>query len=133
MNTSHKKLLKENYEKACNAYVGMLAEMWEWDTKSYGYWVGDEVDGIYSYGEFVFIDMQDIIFCVENNINASEYEEWQEYCLFANEYKQNVPNLKAWHKGCPRLSKDAQKHLVSLKERFDKAIKDYKDNTTINY
>lgn len=133
MNTSHKKLLKENYEKACNAYVGMLAEMWEWDTKSYGYWVGDEVGGIYSYGEFVFIDMQDIIFCVENNINASEYEEWQEYCLFANEYNQNVPNLKAWHNGCPRLSKDAQKHLISLKERLDKAIQEYKENTTQSF
>lgn len=133
MNKAHKKLLKENYEKACNAYIGMLAEMWGWDAKSYGYWVGDEVGGIYSYGECTFIDMEDIIFCVDNDVEKEEYSEWQEYCLFAHEYKQTMPNFKSWHNGCPRLSKDAQKHLTSLKERLDKTIQEYKENTTQSF
>lgn len=136
-NDAVKRHIKEQFETACNAYLLELHNMWDLDhdltPKGYGYWVGDEVGGIYSYGEFVFIDMQDIIFCVENDINASEYNEWQEYCLFANEYNQNVPNLKAWHNGCPRLSKDAQKHLISLKERLDKTIQEYKENTTQSF
>ena len=129
MNKAHKKLLKENYENACNAYIGMLVEMWDWDAKSYGYWVGDEVGGTYSYGECTFINMEDIIFCVDNDVEKEEYSEWQEYCMFAHEYKQTMPNFKSWHKGCPRLSKDAQKHLTSLKERFEKTIQEYKENT----
>ena len=133
MNKAHKELLKKNYEDACNSYLKALADAWEWDVDSYGFWIADCVGETFSYGDNIFIDMQDIIFCVENDVKEYEYEEWQEYCLFAHEYNQNIPNFKSWHKGCPRLSKEEQKHLVSLKETFDKAIKDYIDNTTINY
>ena len=133
MNKAHKETLKKNYEDACNSYLKALADAWEWDVDSYGFWIADCVGETFSYGDNMFIDMQDIIFCVENDVKEDEYDEWQEYCLFAHEYNQNVPNFKAWHKGCPRLSKEEQKHLVSLKEAFDKAIKDYKNNTTINY
>lgn len=128
-----KELLKKNYKDACNAYLRALADAWGWDLESYGFWIADCVGETYSYGDCTFIDMEDIIFCVENDIKQNEYMEWQDYCLFANEFNQNIPNLKAWHNGCPRLSKDAQKHLKSMKERFEKIINEYKDNTIQAY
>ena len=128
-----KELLKKNYKDACNAYLRTLADAWEWDLESYGFWIADCVGETYSYGDCMFINMEDIIFCVENDIKQNEYVEWQDYCLFANEFNQNIPNLKAWHNGCPRLSKDAQKHLISLKERLDKTIQEYKENTTQSF
>ena len=128
MNKAQKELLKSNYEDACNSYLKALADAWGWDTDSYGFWIGGCVGETYSYGDDTFINMQDIIICVENDVKQEEYDEWQDYCLFAHEFNQNVPNFDAWHRGCPRLSKDAQKHLIALKERLDKAINDYKEN-----
>ena len=46
MNRAHIKLLKENYEKACNDYVRALLTLWGVDCKL-GYWIGDEAGGVY--------------------------------------------------------------------------------------
>ena len=80
MNKSHIKLLKENYEKACNDYVQALLSLWDLDG-FYGYWIGEEAGGVYDYGDGIFtIGMQDIVYCVENGVTEKEYEELLEYC-----------------------------------------------------
>ena len=129
MSKPDKELLKSNYEDACNSYLKALADAWEWDVDSYGFWIADCVGETFSYGDNMFIDMQDIIFCVENDVKEGEYDEWQEYCLFANEYNQNIPNFKAWHKGCPRLTNEEQERLIKLKKDFEDTIKEYKNKT----
>ena len=45
----------------------------------YGYWIGDEVGGVYDYGDGMFtINMDDIIYCVAD-VTREQYIEWQEY------------------------------------------------------
>ena len=102
MNKAHIRLLKENYEKACNDYVAALLTLWDLDGY-YGYWIGEEVGGVYDYGDGMYtINVQDIVYCVENGVTEEEYEEMLEYCVKCHEYNLPTMNLNAWHKGAPR-------------------------------
>lgn len=101
MNKAHIKLLKENYENACNDYVRALLTLWGVDYKL-GYWIGDEVGGVYDCDGWVFLNMQDIVYCVENNITSKEVSEWQDYYVKCHDYNLPAMNLNAWHKGAPR-------------------------------
>ena len=127
MNKAHIKLLKENYEKACNEYVAALLTLWDLDGY-YGSWIGEDVGGVYDYGDGMFtIGMQDIVYCVENCVTEQEYEEMLEYCCKCAEYNLPTMNLNAWHKGAPRH--DFTK-LDALKKDLNDAIEEYKNNTT---
>ena len=124
MNKAHIKLLKENYEKACNDYVAALLTLWDLDGY-YGCWIGEEVGGVYDYGDGIFtIGMQDIVYCVENGVTSEEYEQWQEYGIKCAEYNLPILNLNAWHKGAPRH--DFTK-LDALKKDLDDAIDNEKN------
>jgi hypothetical protein len=124
MNKAHKELLKKNYEKACNDYVAALLALWELDSY-YGFWISDEVGGVYDYGDGIFtIGMQDIVYCVENGVTEREYEEMLEYCVKCSEYNLPMINLNAWHNGTPRH--DFTK-LDALKKDLDNAIENEKN------
>ena len=124
MNKAHIKLLKENYEKACNDYVRALLNLWDLDGR-YGYFIGDEVGGVYDYGDGIFtIGMQDIVYCVENGVTKQEYEEMLEYCCKCVEYNLPTMNINAWHKGAPRH--DFTK-LDAAKKALDEAIDNEKN------
>lgn len=123
-----KRNLKEKFEEVCNGYLLELANMWELDCKTYGFWVGDEVGGVYSYGDTgLFINMEDIRYCVINNVSYSEYRDWLDYCVWAVEFGQNAPNLKAWHNGCPRVDVVTQEKLSAMKYEFEKLIEETKE------
>ena len=126
MNNAHTKLLRENYEKACNDYVQALLNLWDLDGY-YGYFIGNEVGGVYDYGDGIFtIGMQDIVYCVENGVTEKEYEELLEYCCKCAEYNLPTMNLNAWHKGAPRhdftkldtLKKDLDDTIDNEKNKF---------------
>lgn len=121
-----RKTLRKEYEKACNAYLVELLNMWGWDGRN-GYWIADKVGEVFAYGDSTFIDMSNIIYCVENDVKEDEYDEWQEYTIFASEFNQTIPNFPSWHKGCPRLSEAEQQKLRDLKRGLDAAIDDYKN------
>ena len=101
--------------------------MWELDAY-YGYWIGEEIGGVYDYGGGMFtIGMNDIIYCVENDIGREQYIEWQEYCCDASEFGFDMPNLKSWIMGCPRTSQEVFKKLREMKKILDDAIKAEKE------
>ena len=57
-----KKMLKDQWEQACNGYLVELLRMWELDAH-YGCWIGDDVGGVYDYGDgMVTISMDNIIY-----------------------------------------------------------------------
>ena len=127
MTKAHLRLLRENYENACNSYLLALANMWEWDCSgNYGFWIGDDVGGIHSYGDCTFINMEDIVYCVENSISEKTYDEWQEYCLWAKDFEQVVPNLKSWCMGCPRVDEATQEKLTAMRNELNKLIDETK-------
>ena len=121
MNKAHIKLLKENYEKACNDYVQALLILWDLDG-FYGDWIGKEVGCVYDYGDGMFtIDMQDIVYCVENGVTEQEYEDMLEYCCKCAEYNLPMIKINAWHKGAPR-------HDFTKLDAAKKALEDEIEN-----
>lgn len=120
MNKSHIKLLKENYEKACNDYVRALLTLWGVDYKC-GYWIGGDVGGVYDANGWMLLNMQDVMYCVENGVTTEEYEQWQEYGIKCAEYNLPILNLNAWHKGAPR-------HDFTKLDAAKKALEDEIEN-----
>ena len=124
---SIKAMLREQWEKACNGYLVELLRMWELDAH-YGYWIGEEIGGVYDYGDGMFtIGMNDIIYCVEHDIGREQYIEWQEYCCDASEFGFDMPNLKSWMMGCPRTTPEVFEKLRKMKAELNEAIKAEKE------
>ena len=124
MNKAHIKLLKENYEKACNDYVAALLTLWDLDAY-YGFWIGDEIGGLYDYGCGCFtISMSDIVYCVEKNIKYNDFLELTEYNIKCCNYNLSTMNINSWFRGAPRH--DFTK-LDALKKDLDDAIENEKN------
>ena len=125
-NDAVKRHLKEQFETACNGYLLELHNMWGLSSKD-GYWICDEVGGLYAHGESIFIKMDEIIFCVENNVSMETFMEYSEYCLKCNEYNFNIPNLKSYFKGCPTVPQETFDRLDDLKRQMNECINDTKN------
>lgn len=121
-----KRKLREDWEKVCNSYLLELLNMWGLEAR-YGYWIGDEVGGVYDYDTAFTINIDDIIYCVENDVTECEYIDWQDYVSEAAMYGFNTPNLKSWMKGCPRVDREVFDRLSAVKKSFDDIIKEEKD------
>ena len=121
-----KRQLKEQWEKACNGYITELLRMWELDGY-YGSWIAEEVGGVFDYDGSFTIGMDDIIYCVENDVTESQYMEWQEYIIEAHEFGFDKPCLKAWMHKCPRVPKKTFDKLRALKADLNKAIDEEKE------
>jgi hypothetical protein len=120
-----KRQLKEQWEKACNGYLVELLRMWELDAY-YGYWIGDEVGGVYDYGGSFTIGMDDIIYCVENDVTREQFVEWQEYICDAVALGFDTPNLRSWMKGCPRVQPETFDRINKLKADMNAIIEEEK-------
>lgn len=119
------KQLRTAYNKACNDYLSELLKMWELDSH-YGYWIGDDVGGVYGYDGGFTINMDDIIYCVENGVNERQYCEWQEYIVDASEFGFDMPNLKSWMHGCPRTPQEIFDKLRAMKRDLAAAVEEEK-------
>lgn len=120
-----KRHLKEQYDQACNAYLCELLNRWELDAH-YGYWNSDRPGTIYHYGETHNLSMEDIIYCVENDIDEDEVLAWEDYLFDAHEFGFHLPNLDAWHHGCPSTPQSVFDRLRSLKQNLNDAIEEEK-------
>ena len=120
-------MLREQWEKACNGYLVELLRMWGMDAH-YGFWIGDEVGGMYDYAEGVMtVSMDDIIYCVEHDVESKEYMAWQEYICDASEFGFDTPNLKSWMMGCPRTKPEVFERLRGLKAELQKAVEEERE------
>lgn len=127
MSKIDKHTLKENYETACNAYVEALLSMWGLDG-IYGDWVSDEVGGVYDYDGRLFLNMREIIFCVENKVAERNFDEWQEYCVRCAEYNLNTMCLESWCLGAPRVPQETFDHLDALKKELEEEVEKFNEN-----
>lgn len=87
MNTN---TLKDNYRKACDAYLQRFCELIEMDMH-YADWV--DVGGIAEIGDY-YVSMQDMMTAVEHNIGYNEFIKWYDYTM-SNRYC----NLQSWLRG----------------------------------
>lgn len=123
---AEKRNLKGLWELACNGYLMTLLDMWELDSY-YGYWIGEEVGGVYDYGGTFTIGMDDIIYCVEHDVTESQYKEWLDYCSAATDFNMTTPNLKSWMMGCPRTDQETFRKLYEIKADLAKAVDEEKE------
>ena len=99
-----KENLKRNYEKACNDYLQYFCKVYEFYYDPY-YWVGGQVGTIVCVDDYYF-SLDDIIFCVENEVIKKELLEWYDYCVEAGGLGFPMINLSSWVKGAPRKSEE---------------------------
>lgn len=120
-----KEYLKLNLQRAVNGYVSALCKMWEMDMAD-GYWIGDEIGGVWDNGGLVTINLCDMVFCVENGITYKEFNEWMEYNFKCMHFKFDTMNLKSWHNGAPRVSQKTFDRLYGIENGLSEAINDVK-------
>lgn len=125
INEALKRNLKENYEKACNGYLVALLNFWEWDC-FYGFWVSDVVGGSFIYGDDVVLSMEEIIYCVENEITEHQYYKYHDYCLKCSEYNFSTPSIQAYFNGCPQIPQATFDKLDAMKSELNKCVEDTK-------
>lgn len=130
--------LKQDFEKAVDAYVDALLYMWsDYDnddpsfTPIYGYWVSDDKSGVYCYGDDIFINLSDIILCVEKEVSYNDYMEWMDYCTQAHEFGFDEPNLRSWLNGCPRVPQESFDKLQNMRENLESLVEVVKHNPNI--
>ena len=117
------KTLRKQLDAVIENYTKTLCERFKID-EAYCYWAADDNTGIYRCADDLFLNLSDVIYIVDNNIERKVVEEWQEYCIFAHDFQQSIPNLPSWVKGCPRLSKGEIKRLKALRDELEQTIKD---------
>lgn len=109
--------LRDKFENACEAYRHTLEKMWELNPVD-GYWIGDEVGGLYDNGGYVTIGLLDMVYCIENGITLVEFLKWSDYCTDADEFGFSLLNLRAWHLGAPRVPDSTFEKLRKMKKEF---------------
>ena len=70
---------------------------------------------------------------LKNSISEKTYDEWQEYCLWAKDFEQVVPNLKSWCMGCPRVDEATQEKLTAMRNELNELIKETKAKFELTY
>ena len=125
-----KEEIKEAYINACNDYVHKLMEIWnildEDEEVDYSWWVGDEVGGVFCCDDDMFIDMNDIVYCVDNDVDHETYSNYIEYITKCEEYGFNTINLNAFVKGAPRVSDEEFRKLGEIKQQLYDTIEETK-------
>lgn len=112
--------LKERFEAVANDYLNAFLEQFELDAH-YGFWVGDEVGGLYINGNLYYVDFEEMRYIVDNNVSEKTYIEWFDYCDKCLAFDKPHPSLEAWCKGCPKISDEEWKRLELEVHKTDNA------------
>lgn len=108
--------LRDNYKKACDAYLHRFCEFIEMDTH-YADWV--DVGGIAEIGDY-YVSMQDMITAVEHNVGYEQFIKWYDYTLRVGVLGLPTCNLSNWLKGCPTYSEEQMKRIEEALDRIQK-------------
>lgn len=118
--------IKNDFERVAQLYTKQFCKLFELDEDN-GWWVADEIGGVYCNGDLFMIAFAEMKIVVDNQIQYDAYMEYVEYCEWANEFGQPAPNLHSWMMGCPRHSKESMQRLRDLKREFEFACENAKN------
>lgn len=121
-----KEKLKDDFNKAVDAYLEAFLKMYEWDS-FYGGWVAEDRTGVYTYADDVYVSLSDIIYIVDNDVPKEEFNKWYSYCLWAHDFNMTIPTLPAWVKGAPRASESEMERLEKMRQEFNDACNEVKE------
>lgn len=116
--------LRENYDKACNAYLMAFCEKHEFDYADVARsWVGGDVGGITLCADYC-VGMSDIITDIDMDAPEEEYVKYYDYCLRVGSIANGelkTPNYDSWLRGCPRIDEEQIRRLEDLQQDIRKA------------
>ena len=114
--------IESDYKKACNAWVNELAKMWVMDDQT-GYWIGDDVGGVYDLNGDWPLDMRDIIYIVRNGITYDQASDWQDYVSWIADYEDlgyEQPTLREYVENLvPLFDVQAQNRIAAKRQEID--------------
>lgn len=126
----NKEIIKRAYIRACNDYLYKLLDNWELyegkDDVDFCWWVGDDVGGACCFDDDTFICMDDIRYCVDNDVEYNTYLDYIDYSCKCSEYGFGSMNLDAFVKGAPRVSNEQFEKLDGLKHDLYEAVDNVK-------
>ncbi len=109
--------LRENYDKACNAYLLAFCEKHGFDyADAVRSWVGGDVGGITECADYC-VNMSDIITDIDMDAPEEEYVKYYDYCLRVGSIANGelkTPNYESWLRGCPRIDEEQIAQLEEL-------------------
>lgn len=112
--------LRENYERACNAYLMAFCEKHEFDyADAARSWVRGDVGGITECADYI-VRMDDIITDIDRDAPEDEYAKYYDYSLRVGSIaggELKTPNYESWLRGCPRMDEEQIKRLEELQRR----------------
>lgn len=121
-----KENIKKDYTCACNNYLDKLLENWGLRDNP-GWWVGDEIGGVYCCEDDIFINMNDIVYCVDNDVDWYTYTKYLDYTSRCCEFGFDNINLKSFVKGAPRISDENFERLYKIKQELNDSINEIKE------
>jgi hypothetical protein len=121
------KTLKQRYEELAEEYRETLVKKFYPDEVPFAdsCWVADEIGGILDLHQD-FYDYDTIRYIVDNDVQYETWEDWYQYCQEVGDFGIKTPTIKAWCKGCPRLSDEQVERLVKLKQDLQDQIEEDK-------
>ena len=129
--------LRENYDKACNAYLQAFCEKHGFDyADTMRNWVNGDVGGAVECGDYI-VSMNDIIADIDWDAPEDEYGKYYAYCLRVGSIgngELKTPNYDSWLRGCPRMNEAQLTRLEELQQdiwRAESHLKEGIDNTNL--
>lgn len=111
--------LRENYDKACYAYLMAFCEKHGFDYADAAQsWVGGDVGGITLCADY-YVSMSDILTDIDLDAPEDEYVKYYDYCLRVRSIADGelkTPNYQNWLRGCPRIDEEQIARLEELQQ-----------------
>lgn len=113
-----------NYEKSCNELVLFFAQKYELSVSKEG-WVAGVVGGTICVNDEFYLNMEDIVLMLKEDISWTAFLEWWDYNMDAHYLGLNAINLRSWIKGAPRLTKEQIEGLKGKRKELDELVEKY--------
>lgn len=89
------------------------------------WWVGEKAGGICCFEDADFLNTEEMILILENNVTYEQYSEWRDYNLSG---PARGINLDSWLRGCrPELvqftKEDLMRQLKDVREKTEQIFK----------
>ncbi len=84
----------QRFKDACNDLAEAVNKQLFEDSRTW-YWVADVVGDVCDFEDSDFLNPEDMVLIIENQMTYSEYAAWRD----ANLDNENFINLKSWLKG----------------------------------
>ena len=108
--------LKQNYEKACNAYLKAFCDKHDYDIDDC-FWVADDVGTVCSIGDY-FVDMVTIRIDIDRDAPVDEWMKWYDYSLRLGMLNATSPNYDSWLRKCPIKSEEEIQAMEALRAKI---------------